>query len=221
MRCIRITNRGIIYPSFESKNTRKSRIERLHTSYVYVCAKFREIPKRPALHLAPLMPNSENKSSWSTRRLGILVMGEAVRLILVPSIHHLSPTSHCLGIIPSLPPPPKPPQYDNMSDQPGLSHFQVLFESALQDYEKKTGITLTNHPLAERLQTCHSAESVTALLQEQTRALGEFRESDKIMRSLKNVVSVLSKISATAALGKDFGTVCLRPLIGCSTDLNA
>jgi hypothetical protein len=139
------------------------------------------------------------------------------RLILVPSIHHLSPTSHCLGILAS--PPPR--SHHNMSDQPGLSHFQVLFESALQDYERKTGITLTNHPLAERLQTCHSAESVTALLQEQTRALGEFRESDKIMRSLKNVVSVLSKISATAALGKDFGTVCLRPLIGCSTDLNA
>ncbi|KAN0113682.1 hypothetical protein V8E52_007481 [Russula decolorans] len=93
-----------------------------------------------------------------------------------------------------------------MSDQPRVSHFQVLFESALQDYERQTGITLANHPLAERLQTCESAESVTALLQEQARALSEFRESDKIMRSLKNVVSILSKISATAALGQDFRT---------------
>jgi hypothetical protein len=108
-----------------------------------------------------------------------------------------------------------------MSDQPGASHFQVLFESALQDYERQTGITLTNHPLAERLQTCQSAESVTALLQEQARALSEFREGDKIMRSLKNVVSVLTKISATAALGQHFGAVCLRPPIECSTDINA
>lgn len=102
-----------------------------------------------------------------------------------------------------------------------MSHFQVLFESALRDYEKKTGIALANHPLAEQLQTCQSADSVTALLQEQARAFSEFRESNKIMRSLKNVVSVLSKISATAALGQHFGTVCPRWPIGGSIDLNA
>jgi hypothetical protein len=95
-----------------------------------------------------------------------------------------------------------------MSDQPRVSHFQVLFESALQDYERQTGIALANHPLAEQLQTCQSAESVTALLQEQAQAFSEFRESDKIMGSLKNVVSVLLKVSAIAALGQDFGTVC-------------
>jgi hypothetical protein len=117
---------------------------------------------------------------------------------------------------------PRPHQrHHDMSDQPGMSHFQVLFETALQDYERQTGITLANHPLAERLQSCQSAGSVTALLQEQARALSEFRESDKFMGSLKNVVSVLSKISATAALGQDFGTVCPRPPIGCSMDLNA
>src|SRR6267154_2665681 len=101
-----------------------------------------------------------------------------------------------------------------MTDQPGVSHFQVLFESALQDYERQTGIKLANHPLAERLQTCQSAESVTALLQEQARAVSEFRESDKFTGSLKNVVSALSKISATAALGQDFGMVCPRPPVG-------
>jgi hypothetical protein len=131
-------------------------------------------------------------------------MGEAVL-----TLHHSiiltsprAPTSHCLGTTHQ--------SRRNMSDQPRVSHFQVLFESALQDYERQTGITLANHPLAERLQTCESAESVTALLQEQARALSEFRESDKIMRSLKNVVSILSKISATAALGQDFRTVCPR-----------
>ena len=108
-----------------------------------------------------------------------------------------------------------------MSDQPGVSHFQVLFEAALQDYERQTGIILANHPLAEQLQNCSSAAAITAVLQEQARALSEFRESDKIMGSLKNVVSVLSKISATAALGQDFGTVCPTLPIGCPTDLNA
>ena len=108
-----------------------------------------------------------------------------------------------------------------MSDQSGVSYFQVLFESALRDYERKTGITLANHPLAEQFQTCQSAESVTALLQEQARAFSEFRENNKIMRSLKNVVSVLSKISATVAVGQDFGTVCPRWPIGVPPNINA
>ena len=98
-------------------------------------------------------------------------------------------------------------------------HFQALFKSALQDYEKQTGIPLANHPLAEKLQNCQSVESVTSLLQEQTRAFSEFRGSDKIMKSLKSVVSVLSRVSAVATVGQDFGLVCPVPLIGSSKSL--
>jgi len=106
-----------------------------------------------------------------------------------------------------------------MGDQSGSSRFQVLFESALQDYEKQTGTTLANHPLARQLQTCQSVESTTALLQEQAHAFKEFRESDKIMKSLKSVVSFLSKVSATARLGQHFGLVCPRVPNGCPTSL--
>jgi hypothetical protein len=42
------------------------------------------------------------------------------------------------------------------------SHLKVLFEAALQDYERQTGIALAKHPLAERLQECDSVESITA-----------------------------------------------------------
>jgi hypothetical protein len=106
-----------------------------------------------------------------------------------------------------------------MSDQSGPSPFRSLFESALQDYEKQTGVPLANHPLAEQLQNCQSVESVTALLQEQARAFNEFRGSDKIFKSLKTVVSALSRVSATAAFGQAIGMVCPRPLIGCSSSL--
>jgi fungal STAND N-terminal Goodbye domain len=97
-----------------------------------------------------------------------------------------------------------------MGDQSGSSPFQALFEPALQDYEKQTGITLANHPLAEKLQNCQSVESVTALLQEQARAFSNFRENDKITKSLKSVVSALSRVSATATLGQTIGMVCPR-----------
>ncbi len=91
-----------------------------------------------------------------------------------------------------------------MGDQSGSPRFQVLFESALRDYERQTG---TNHPLAQQLQVCQTVESITSLLQEQARALSEYRGSDKIMKSLKSVVSFLSKVTSTAALGQHFGMV--------------
>lgn len=105
----------------------------------------------------------------------------------------------------------------DMSDQSGSYPFQALFESALLDYEKQTGIPLANHPLAERFQNCQSVESVITLLQDQALALSEFRGSDKIMNSLKSVVSTLSRVSAAASLGHGIGMVCSRLLIRCST----
>ena len=106
-----------------------------------------------------------------------------------------------------------------MSDQLGSSPFQALFESALLDYKNKTGIMLASHPFAEQLQKCRSVDSVSTFLQEQARAFSEFRESDNIMKSLKSVVSVLSRVSAVVTLGQDFGLVCLGPLIVSSTSL--
>ena len=94
-----------------------------------------------------------------------------------------------------------------MSDQSASSHLQVLFEAALQDYEKQTGIALAKHPLADKLQNCDSVESVTAVLHEQTQAFSEFRGKDKVLKPLKNAVSVLCKLSATADFGRDIGLV--------------
>jgi hypothetical protein len=94
-----------------------------------------------------------------------------------------------------------------MNDQSGPSRLQVLFEAALQDYEKQTGIVLANHPLAEQLQNCHTVESVTAVFSEQTQAFSEFRGRDQILKPLKNALSVLHKLSATAGLGQDIGLV--------------
>jgi hypothetical protein len=94
-----------------------------------------------------------------------------------------------------------------MSDQSGSPPFQALFESALKEYENQTGVPLANHPLAEQLQNCQSVESITSLLQEQAQAFIQFRRSDKIFKSLKSVVSALSKVSATATLGQAIGMV--------------
>jgi hypothetical protein len=106
-----------------------------------------------------------------------------------------------------------------MSDQSESSHLRVLFEAALQDYEKQTGIALDKHPVSEQLQDCASVESVTAVLREQTQAFNEFRENDKIIKPLKNFVSVLYKLSAAADFGHSVGLVRPYVLTGCSLSL--
>ena len=101
----------------------------------------------------------------------------------------------------------------DMGDSPS-SHFQKLFESALQDYERQTGTKLTEHPLADQLERCKSVESVTAVIVQgqARRAFGGFRRrSDgKVTKSLQRAVSVLYPLSTGAVLDTAIRTVCPR-----------
>jgi hypothetical protein len=108
-----------------------------------------------------------------------------------------------------------------MSDQSGSSPFERHFESALQDYKHETGITLAQHPLASQLQSCHSVETIAAFLQGQAQALGGFHGSDRIMKSLKSIVSVTLSLSATVAVifGEVTSLVRLKALMGYSASL--
>jgi hypothetical protein len=94
-----------------------------------------------------------------------------------------------------------------MGDHSRSSHLRVLFEAALHDYQKQTGISLAEHPLAEQLQNCDTVESITAVLCEQIQAFREFQGNDKVLKPLKKAVSVLYKLSATANFGQDIGLV--------------
>ena len=90
-----------------------------------------------------------------------------------------------------------------MHHQSKPAHFQSLFNlfsAPLQEYEEQTGIALFKHPLAEQLQYSDSAESVTAILQEQVPAGGEFGGTDRITKSLGSVVSVLYTLSVSVDL---------------------
>jgi hypothetical protein len=95
-----------------------------------------------------------------------------------------------------------------MADHSESSKFQALFDRALQDYEKKTSVKLAEHPLAIRLQGCHTVEDITSLLQGQAQDFSDFRENDKIIKSIKTIVSVLTPLSSAASLAAAFGVVC-------------
>jgi len=81
-----------------------------------------------------------------------------------------------------------------MAHQPESARFQNLLEPALQAYEMKAGVSLTQHPLAIKLQNCDSVEAVTGLLQDQVRDFGDLQGKDKVMKSIKRTVSISSKL---------------------------
>jgi len=93
-----------------------------------------------------------------------------------------------------------------MNHQSGLSRFRRLFDDALHDYEKTTNIALAKHPLAEQLQN-----SPLILLQDHARELGDFPGSDRMMKSIKNTVSVLGMLlDTTTALGEAIDSDLVR-----------
>jgi len=96
-----------------------------------------------------------------------------------------------------------------MTDQPGSARFQALLEAALQAYEKKAGVTLADSEdsLGSRLQSCHSIDSITTLLQDKTQAFDDFKQRDKIFKSIKATVSILTPISALVSVADDAGLV--------------
>ena len=100
-----------------------------------------------------------------------------------------------------------------MSGQPESSRLHALFESAVRDYEQKTKISLASHPLAERLENCHSVEDLAAILRGQARANSAYQGSDRIMKSIMSILSVLHDLSAIAALGDGIGLVRQKMLM--------
>jgi len=106
-----------------------------------------------------------------------------------------------------------------MARRPESARFQTLSEPALQAYEMKAGVSLAQHPLAIKLQNCDSIEGITGLFQDQVWAFRDLQGSDKIMKSVKITVSILSKLSSAASLADAFGPVHQHELVSCFTSL--
>jgi len=106
-----------------------------------------------------------------------------------------------------------------MAHQSESTRFQALFEPALQAYEKKAGVSFAQHLLAIKLQSCNTLEAITGLFQDQAQAFGHLQGSDKIMKSIKTTVSILSKISSATSLADAFGLVRQKGFMACVTSL--
>jgi len=80
------------------------------------------------------------------------------------------------------------------------SNFQSLFDAALSDYTKQTGINLATQPFAQDLQYCHSADDLLNVLQERAKQFQTYRDGNrKLLNCLKPIVQTLHTVSGVLA----------------------
>src|SRR5258707_7105404 len=138
------------------------------------------------------------------------------------SYHRIHSSPHHI-LLPNQLPFPVPhflPHPSDMSGLSGPSHLWQLFEAALVDYQQQTGVDLAKHTLADRLQDCNSVEDVATVLSKQAKDFKQFREKNKVLKPLKEVLTVLHLVSSAPSIAKHVGLVrpkaltdvqCLRP----------
>jgi hypothetical protein len=66
--------------------------------------------------------------------------------------------------------------------------FRSVLDAALDSYVKQTGVDITIHPSAEKLQNCHSPEDVIKLLSEGETAFKDYRDK------YRNLIDHLSPV---------------------------
>lgn len=89
-------------------------------------------------------------------------------------------------------------------------NFQLVFNNALKEYEKRTKKDLLAHPLAAQLQACDSPSAVLAVLQLQVQALDQSQSNNtRWTKWLDPTVNVLYAFSET--LGEGVSLVYLEP----------
>jgi len=86
------------------------------------------------------------------------------------------------------------------------SNFQSILDAALDSYAKQTGIDLTKHPSADKLQNIHSPKDVIRLLLEREMAFKDYR--DKYHKYLRPIVQVVHAFSGS--IGEVAGLVSSR-----------
>ena len=95
-------------------------------------------------------------------------------------------------------------------------HFHDLFDAALREYNRKTGIDIVTDPLIATLLNCDTSNEVLDVLQEQAHAFSQYQNGDgavQLRRQLKPTVDILLELSSSGVFGKGFGLVRLMKSI--------
>ena len=85
-------------------------------------------------------------------------------------------------------------------------NFQSIIDAALDDYTRQTGIDLTKHPSANKLQNCRSPDDVLQILSERESTFKDYRDQYRnLISRVHPIVQVVHALSAV--LGEVAGLV--------------
>ena len=86
------------------------------------------------------------------------------------------------------------------------SNFQFILDVALDSYARQTGIDLTKHPSADKLQNCSAPDDVLQILSERESAFNDYRDQyHNLIARVRPVVQVVHVFSTV--LGEVVGIV--------------
>ena len=101
------------------------------------------------------------------------------------------------GLHPRTPISPPYLQILMSSTNTSSAYFQSILDVALENYAKQTGIDLTKHPSADKLQNCRSPDDVLQILSERESAFKDYRDQYRnLIGRVRPVVQVIHAISA-------------------------
>ncbi|OCH94796.1 hypothetical protein OBBRIDRAFT_746651, partial [Obba rivulosa] len=110
-----------------------------------------------------------------------------------PETHSHPASSSISGAVAPLLPPPQ-------TQAPSSSEFDELIAAALKEYKQQTCADLDTHPLATKLEECHTVDDVVAIVHDEGHAF-EASQKGALMRHLKPIVSILLSVNETLGEG--------------------
>ena len=94
------------------------------------------------------------------------------------------------------------------------ANFQFILDAALESYTKQTGIDLTKHPSADKLQYCHSPEDIEELLLERETAFKDYRNKyGKLIDCVRPAAQIVHAFSGAFGEATGVSSRCARNLL--------
>jgi hypothetical protein len=106
------------------------------------------------------------------------------------------------------------------------ANFQSVLNGALDSYVKQTGVDISKHPSADKLQNCHSPEDIIQLLLERQTAFKDYRDTKfcdlidrlrpavRVVHALSDVLCEVGCLGSPEALGCRNLIIYSFPILG-------
>ena len=106
------------------------------------------------------------------------------------------------------------------------ANFQSVLDGALDSYIKQTGVDITKHPSADKLQNCHSPEDIIQLLLERETAFQNYqgakfcdlidrlRPAVRVVHAFSNVLGEAASLVSSEALDCRSLVIHASPILG-------